>query len=97
MELKDSPFLQYNAVGTEIGECSWIREPCLMGSSSLSVSLEAVCSMNIILKSDVLPRISINTIITTRLLEIPFFLFQFVMVKWRIVQESVARRQHEKC
>ena len=50
-----------------------------MGSPS--VSCEAVFSMNIMLKSDVPPIVRINTTITVRLLQIPFLIVQFIMVK----------------
>lgn len=95
MEVEAFSFFQYNAEGRDIGDCVCIPKPYIStGPLSVFVNFEAVCNMNIMLKSDVLPRITIKKIIAKRFLEIPFFLFQFVMVK---VTEYNRAKNYQYC
>ena len=74
-------FNQYNADGTDKEDCFWIRPSfsTCPGSLAPSASFDAVCIMNMILNSAVLPRITSKNTIAQRLLDILPFLFQLVM------------------
>ena len=75
-------FNQYNAEGTEKEDCFRIRPSfsrTCPGSLAPSASFDAVCIMNMILNSAVLPRITSKHTIAKWLLDILPFLFHLVM------------------